>query len=564
MRETGQQVLVRPASRRTSLAVLGAALALWSPLLAPAAHALGPEDAAPGAAAPLLARGGVRVTADPDQLVALGGIATARRFLDTIELLPRRDGIDVVNELSFDAYLYGLAEVPQSWPEAVLDAQVIAARSYAWHVMGLATSADYDICATVACQVFRGAEVLLAPNGERWRDAVDRTSGQVLLSGGEPILARYFSTSGGRTYANEFVFPSSGPRPYLVGIEDPYDALAPLHRWEVRFTHDEFNTILAAGQTLRRTVPFATVERLGADDDPRAEIRVIGRDGSSVQVRAIVLRDFLSTRAPELFPDRFPPLRADGERPLPSTVPTTRYGVAVTADEVVLTGLGWGHGVGMGQWGAHARALEGQSAEDILAAYYNGLRPTTTARLPDRIRAGMGAARLDDAGRMELRLLVPTTIRDLDGRPLATSLGTWHVSRTTDARGRVTGNDLELVPPPGEGEVLELSSTTFFPAPYWGPGATLGSIHPGDSDASDLWITVNKPVQLRLEVREPNGRRVLERDLGVAERGVHGIRWFHDDADGDRVAPGRYVVRLVGSDQNGDVKGRAARTLVVR
>jgi hypothetical protein len=283
-----------------------------------------------------------------------------------------------------------------------------------------------------------------------------------------------------------------------------------------------------------------------------------------VQVRAIVLRDFLSTRAPELFPDRFPPLRADGERPLPSTVPTTRYGVEVTADEVVLTGLGWGHGVGMGQWGAHARALEGQSAEDILAAYYNGLvrrrpRGSPIASVPGWVPHGSTTR-----AAWSVRLLVPTTIRDLDGRPLATSLGTWHVSRTTDARGRVTGNDLELVPPPGEGEVARaVATTTFFPAPYWGPGATLGSIHPGDSDASDLWITVNKPVQLRLEVREPNGRRVLERDLGLAEQGVHGIRWFHDDADGDRVAPGRYVVRLVGSDQagsDGDVQGGAALT----
>jgi len=543
--------------------VAGLAL-LASSLLTPAAALAQSSAPASVEVAPLVAQGGVRVTVGPDELVGVGGIPTARRFLDTLELLPRQDGITVVNELSFDTYLYGLAEVPQSWPEAVLDAQVIAARTYAWHVMGLATYADYDICATVACQVFRGAEVLLATDGDRWRAAVDRTSGQVLLSGGEPILARYFSTSGGRTYPNEFVFPSSGPRPYLVGIEDPYDAFAPLHRWEVRFTHDEFDTILAAGQTLRRTVPFAAVERLGADDDPRAEIRVTGRDGTTVQVRAIVLRDFLSTRAPELFPDRFPPLRADGERPLPSTVPTTRYGVEVTDEEVVLTGLGWGHGVGMGQWGAHARALEGQSADDILAAYFNGLRPTTSPRLPERIRAGMGAARLDDDGRLPLRLLTPTTIRDLADRPLATSLGTWHVTRMTDGRGRVTGSDLLLSPPPGEGEVLELSATTAYPAPYWGPGTTLGSIHPGDSDASDLRITVNKPVLLRLEVREPNGRKVLERELGVAERGIHAVRWFHDDADGARVSPGRYVVRLVGSDQRGVEQGRAARTLIIR
>jgi len=158
---------------------------------------------------------GLRFTAPDEALIEVSGIPNARRFLDTLELLPRRGGIEVVNELGFDAYLYGLAEVPQSWPEAVLDAQVIAARTYAWRSVQRGAFRDSDICATVACQVFRGAEILLGTNGDRWRDAVDRTSGQVLLFEGEPILARYFSTSGGRTYANEEVFTSSGPFPYL-------------------------------------------------------------------------------------------------------------------------------------------------------------------------------------------------------------------------------------------------------------------------------------------------------------------------------------------------------------
>jgi stage II sporulation protein D len=153
--------------------------------------------------------------------------------------------------------------VPQSWPEAVLDAQVIAARSYAWHVMGLATFRGLrHLCDGRLPGVPRRGGAARTQRGTlARRGRPDQRSGPAPR--GEPILARYFSTSGGRTYANEFVFPSSGPRPYLVGIADPYDALSPLHRWEVRFTHDEFNTILAAGQTLRRTVPFATVERLG-------------------------------------------------------------------------------------------------------------------------------------------------------------------------------------------------------------------------------------------------------------------------------------------------------------
>jgi SpoIID/LytB domain protein len=499
---------------------------------------------------------GLRFTASEDALLEVSGIPTARRFLDTLELLPRRGGIEVVNELGFDEYLYGLAEVPQSWPEAVLEAQVIAARTYAWRSVLRGAFRDSDICATVACQVFRGAEILLGPNGDRWRDAVDRTSGQVLLFEGEPILARYFSTSGGRTYANEEVFTSSGPRPYLRAIADPYDALSPLHRWQVRFTRDEFDAILAEGRTLNAVVPVARIERLGPVDDPTAEVRLTGEDGRSVTLRAIVLRDFLSSRAVELFPERFPPLRSDGLRPLPSTVPTTRYDIELTADAVVLHGLGWGHGVGMGQWGAHARALAGHRAEEILAAYYGGLTPVVDPALPPRIRAGMGAARRDEDGVVEVRLTTPTRVATLGGTTFGPSLGTWRVS--------TAGGALEVVRPAGEDAPLRVSATTAVPGVSWGPGATLGSLHPGDVDSTDLRVQVSRPGTLRLEVTDEAGRTVLTRELGLVERGRHEVRWFHDGEGVERVPAGIYRGRLVVTDATGASAGEASGPIVLR
>ena len=547
-------------ARGVSAALAGVVVLLGS---APEARAE-PSGVAVEDRTPTRVSGGLRVVAPDEALIEMTGVVTARRFLDTVELLPRGDGIGVINELGLDAYLYGLAEVPQSWPEAVLDAQVIAARSYAWRSIQRGVFRDYDICATVACQVFRGAEVLLAPDGDRWRAAVDRTSGQVLMYDGEPILARYFSTSGGRTYANDEVFPSSGSFPYLQSIPDPYDALSPLHRWEVRFDRDDFNAILAQGRTLAATVPFATIERLGPADDPRAEVRVTGQNGRSVTHRSIVLRDFVSSRAVELSPDLYPPLRADGERALPSTIPTTRYDIEVSDDEVVLHGLGWGHGVGMGQWGAHARALEGHDAAEILAAYYNGLQPVRAPGVPERIRAGMGRAHTAVDGTIDVRLTAPTLISTVagdgpgTGTGPTTSLGTWRVGRVTDAAGRTVGRDLTVLAPVGDGEPLELSWTRAYPGLYGGREDTLGGIHPRDRDATDLRITVNKPVLLRLEVTDAAGRDVLTREVGLAEHGEHWVRWLHDDASGARVAPGRYSLRLVGTDQDGIEAGTAA------
>ncbi len=491
----------------------------------------------------------------PVEVTGLG----PRRFLGAVELLPRRSGIDVVNELPFDDYLYGLAEVPRSWPTATLEAQVIAARTYAWHVMGLTAYRDYDICATTACQVFRGAEVLLAPRGERWRRAVDDTSGQVLLFEREPILARYFSTSGGRTYANEHVFPSSGPRPYLTGIEDPFDALSPLHRWEVRFTRAEFDALLAQGRRLRTVTPFADVERLGAVDDPRAEVRVTGANGQRVDVRAIELRDFLSARAPELDPERFPPMRSDGVARLPSVIPTTRYAIGVEGDEVVIEGYGWGHGVGMGQWGAHARALAGQDAAEILAAYYGGIRPTTDRRVPATIRAGMGTATLDvdDEGLpvgVRVTLVEPGDVRDRAGRLIARGLGTWTVDRVRARSGAATGTALVVTPPAGHGAPLEVATTTSYPGLAWGPGRELGSVHPGESGAVDVRAEVSKPVLLRLEARRLDDDTVTwSRDLGLAEQGPHWVRVFAGDAPGITPATHRFV--LVGTDVTGATAG---------
>lgn len=544
---------VAPRARVVPAALLAALVLLPA---APAAAAPGDERIV----GPVRVTGGVRFLPDADAgdpsapPTVVSGLGP-RRFLGTVELLPRRGGLDVVNELPFDAYLYGLAEVPRSWPTATLEAQVIAARTYAWHVMGLTAYRDFDICATTACQVFRGAEVLRGPRGERWRRAVDRTSGRVLLYEDEPILARYFSTSGGRTYANEFVFPSSGPRPYLTGIEDPFDALSPLHRWEVRFTRAEFDAILAQGRRLSTATPFAAVERIGAVDDPRATIRVTGVDGRTAEVAAIELRDFLGARAPALDPDRFPPRRADGAARLPSVVPTTRYAIGVEGDEVVLEGFGWGHGVGMGQWGAHARALAGQDADEILAAYYGGIRPTVAPDLPRTIRAGMGSARLEedvdgDPVGVRVTLTTPGDVRDRAGRLVARGLGTWTVDRVRTRSGTATGSRLVVTPPAGHGEPLEVAPSVNQPGLAWGPGRELGSVHPGETGAVDVRTEVNKPVLLRLEARRrDDGAVTWTRELGLAERGPQWVRVFAGDAPG--VAPSTHRFVLVATDVTG-------------
>jgi SpoIID/LytB domain protein len=509
----------RALDRRRRGASVGAALTVLLALVA------GPTSPA-ATAAPL---------ADPLRIEAPGGVVIelgdGRRFVGTVELRAGADGALLVNELDMDSYVEGVAEMPTRWHPEALKAQAVAARTYAWYSIRLGTFTHYDICATVACQVFRGADVVLGSStGERWRRAVQETSGEVLLDDdGLPILARYFSTSGGRTYPNEVVFPREGPRPYLVGTEDPADAVSPYHRWTATFTRAEFDDILGRGETLGVAVPLASIERDGSVHDPTAPVRVTGQDGRTAAVPAREFREFVSRVAPTAFPDRFPGQRADGLRPLPDTLPSSRFEFEVTDDEVVVHGRGWGHGVGLGQYGALGRAQQGEPYDDILAAYYDGQRPTSSPEMPTTVRVGLDVADevsfRADAG--PLRLVAG------DEEITARALGTWTATRD--------GGGWSVRPPDGHDEALEVAPTR----------AAAGV--PGDQgDVVVVETDVNKPVLLHLEVADADGEPVFHRALGVADPGRHAATWRYEDADGRPVPSGTYAVALVGEDAAGE------------
>jgi stage II sporulation protein D len=267
--------------------------------------------------------------------------------------------------LPFERYLEGIAEVPASWPRATLEAQAIAARSYALATTGwdgeegetLAT----PICATTACQVYRGIPVPRSSVVRRWYAAVRRTDGQVLAFSGRPAETVYFSTSNGRTYGNDEVF-GSAPLPYLRPVVERDDGASPVSRWRTVIPHADLATFLGAAGEWR---PTRTISDVTLDD---GAVTVSG-GGVSRSMDLSTFRDAVNAWAPCLEPDRYPP------SPLPVTIPSRWVRLSSRGDAMVATGRGWGHGAGMVQWGAYGKALRGMSASDILAFYYGGLRP---------------------------------------------------------------------------------------------------------------------------------------------------------------------------------------------
>jgi stage II sporulation protein D len=171
-------------------------------------------------------------------------------------LVVRSDGrhVSAVNSLALDTYLRGVvpSESPSHWPLAALEAQAVAARSYA--VSELRPNAFYDLVPNTSDQVYGGVAAE-KPSSDK---AVYATLGEVLMWGGQVARTYYSSSSGGRTENVEDAWPGSAPVPYLRSVPDPYDTYSPHHDWG---PFDSSATRLSAQLGLGSAVDAVSVQR---------------------------------------------------------------------------------------------------------------------------------------------------------------------------------------------------------------------------------------------------------------------------------------------------------------
>jgi SpoIID/LytB domain protein len=293
------------------------------------------------------------------------------RYPGTLAVRRASDGtLDLTVTLPFERYLDGIAEVPPSWPTAALQAQAIAARSYALATTGWSgpqgATLDTPICSTTSCQVFAGIPVTSTPGIRRWYAAVNATAGQVLEDGGRPIEAVYFSTSNGHTYGNDQVF-GSAPLPYLRPVVENNDGASPTSHWRATLPFPDLQRFLTRAQLWPAGVRIGSVTRMGGS--------IVVTGGATSRTIAVGTFDgAVNEWAPCLFPASYPGPSRYGSA-LPTTVPSGWYTVSGSGGRATLDGRGWGHGVGMVQWGAYGKARLGWSADRILGYYYGGLQP---------------------------------------------------------------------------------------------------------------------------------------------------------------------------------------------
>lgn len=319
------------------------------------------------------------------------------RYPGRLEVVRTDDGtMRLTVTLDFERYLEGIAEVPPSWPAAALEAQAIAARSYALAHTGWngeqGQTLETPICATDACQVYRGMPVEPVPDIDRWYAAVRRTAGQVLTASGRPIEAVYFSTSNGRIYGNDEIF-GSAPLPYLRPGVERDDGASPTSRWRVRLPYDDLARFLAAAGEWPDGVTIANARPRGGDI-------VVEGGGQTRTMSVSALRAAVNGWAPCLMPGRYPGASPSGGT-LPLTVPSGWFTASHGTEALVLDGRGWGHGVGMVQWGAYGKARTGWSAARILSHYYGGLEPmrgTTPGLIHVLVAEGLRSVRAVPSG----------------------------------------------------------------------------------------------------------------------------------------------------------------------
>jgi stage II sporulation protein D len=306
-------------------------------------------------------------TVDPTKYVVVDG----KPYRGVVEVVIRHGGITAVNRVGLEDYLLGAVASEMGLREgaaaAALRAQAVVSRTYALRNRGRFAAEGYDVRAGVVDQAYGG----VAAETPEATAAVRATAGEVLVYGGELIEAFFHSTCGYRTAVPAEAFRSVREVPYLRSVSDEraggyYCDISPRFRWRVEWDASTLRGIL------RRTVPAV----LGVDAAELSEVQGVrvhrtGRSGRATEVRVRVPRGEIPVYGADI---RQVLATADGSPLGSNAVQLTTQASADTLVRLTAAGAGWGHGVGLCQWGAIGRARAGQDHRTILSTYYPGTR----------------------------------------------------------------------------------------------------------------------------------------------------------------------------------------------
>ncbi len=325
----------------------------------------------------------------------------------TVLLNSGKKNLNLVNTLPVEQYLYGVVakEVLPLWPDEAIKAQAVAARSFALYSLDQRKYPNFDIRANELGQVYGG----ITAEHANTTKLVDATSGVAALYGGAPIQAVFHSSGGGYTEAASAVWGKDIP--YLQAVPD-YDQDSPRYAWTRVFTKVQLARLLSQGgydlgdlQGIRLSARTAAPMRWTPDRGVSGRVKRMTFIGSrkNITLTGSQVRSLLNLDS-SLFDVRIGlerPKELDvtltngygypiGKKTIPiggdkksdtegASVGDMRLFTNVEGEKVIFTGNGFGHGVGLSQWGARGMALQedkrgkNNDYKTILSHYYQGI-----------------------------------------------------------------------------------------------------------------------------------------------------------------------------------------------
>lgn len=311
--------------------------------------------------------------------------------------------LTVVNMVDLEDYISCVItwEMSASWPVEALKAQACCARTYALRNLNKHSTYHFDLCSETDCQAYHGTSQVTANSNA----AAAATEGECIWYNGSLIEATYFSSDGGATENSENVWTNTVP--YLRGVVDPYEASVASeitnYNWTVRYTAGELADKLRAKGYSCASIASFQVSQLTPTGNVKS-VKVVDTAGKSWTIPGATLRSILGTSV--LRSIRFSitstggtggsvslaggstasslsglyAISGDGSvsqlPDLPYVITSSGVSAMTTAgggSTYTLSGTGWGHSVGMSQYGAKAMAKQGYTYDEILEFYYTGV-----------------------------------------------------------------------------------------------------------------------------------------------------------------------------------------------
>lgn len=329
------------------------------------------------------------------------------RYRDYIRLVSKNNEILVINHVKLENYLYGVvpAEMPSTFHMEALKAQAVASRSFALSNINKHSAEGFNLCDTTHCQVYSGYEY----ERPMTNSAVDETRDILAYYNGKVIEAIFHSTSSGFTEDSVNIW--GGDLPYLKSVEDSFSIESPYSNWSFTINLNELNnSLISSGVDIG---DLQGIEIFDSTSTGRVnKVKIVGTKGektiSSAEFRNIVgaskfRSSWFSVKNGNMNASSNKAYVIDGNMFNPKTIDISRAYIIdgksektvnrgtvnraigkdrveslggfypVSSSEILIEGKGFGHGVGMSQFGAKKMAELGYSFEEILKYYYTGI-----------------------------------------------------------------------------------------------------------------------------------------------------------------------------------------------